>query len=374
MERIDEILSELKSVADRPAAALEKLIKAGRKAVGCMPMYCPEELIYAAGMLPFAVWGADLAVTEAARYFPSFICSIMQTSLELGLSGKLDGLSGMIIPALCDSMKCMGQNWKAGVKTVPYIPLFHPQNRGTKAGIDFLVSEYRKVLGQLEEIAGHSASDEDIERAISIYNAQRLAMRRFGAVSARYPQIITPLRRCAVIKSAGFLDAALHTAIVSELCYELEKLPEQPWTGKKIVTTGILADVPAILSILEDNQIAIAADEVAAESRRFRTLTPDGGPALERLARRIALHEGCSVLFDPYKKRGGMILDMVRESSADGVIVLMTKFCDPEEFDYAIMKKQFETAGVPHIAIEVDRQTHMYEQARTAIETFASVI
>ncbi len=374
MKRIYRILEELTLTAEDPSSALDDAVSSGRRAIGCTPMYCPQELIYAAGMLPFSVWGADIGVVKAKQYFPNFICSIMQTSLELGLRGDLDALSGIIIPALCDSMKCMTQNWKAGVKSVPYIPLFHPQNRKSEAGVAFLCAEYRALLTRLEEISGKKVSDSDIEDAIDVYNAQRLAVLRFSDLAAQHPQIITPAFRCSVIKSAGFMDAKLHTELITELSNELAKLPVQPWNGKRVVITGILSDSPAILEIFEDNNLAVVADEVAAESRRFRTLVPDGSNPIERLARQMALHEGCSVLFDPEKKRGGMIMEMVKAYNADGVIVLMTKFCDPEEFDYPILKKQFDAAGIAHIMIEVDRQTPVYEQARTAVETFASII
>lgn len=374
MNRIDEIVSAFKYVADHPEIVLQAVTSSGRKAIGCMPMYCPQELVYATGMTPISIWGGDITVSAAKRYFPTFICSIMQTSLELGLQGKLSSLSGMMIPALCDSMKCMGQNWKAGVPQVPYIPLFHPQNRKAEVGIAFLKSEYTRVLRQLEDIAGAQVSPEELDRAIEVYNVHRRSMQRFYTVAARYPQIITPTIRNWVVKSAGFMDVAAHTALIDELVFELEKQEPVQWKGKKVVVTGITADSPELLEIFEEYDIAIAADELADSSRRFRTLVPQGGEPIERLARQMAEHEGCSVMFDPQKKRGGMILDMVRQTGASGVIVLMTKFCDPEEFDYAILYKQFAAADVPHLMIEVDRQARNYGQARTAIQAFADII
>lgn len=374
MSRIQEILGILRTAAKHPRSALDDVLRDGRKAVGCMPMYCPQELVYAAGMRPFAVWGAEVEVREASRYFPTFICSVLQTALELGLQGKLDGLSGMMIPALCDSLKCMGQNWKAGVPQVPFIPVYHPQNRKTEAGIAFLRRQYEKVLAQLEVIAGHKVTNVAIHEAIALYNAQRVAMLRFLDVVGRYPEHVSPSARCGVIKSAGFMDVAEHTALVCELVDALETLPRTKWPGKRVVITGILADSPALLSIFETNGIAIVGDDVAAESRRFRTLVPPGDNPLECLARQLSERDGCSVLFDPQKRRGDMILDLAKKNSAQGIIVVMTKFCDSEEFDYAILRKQFRAADMPHVMIETDRQMQGYEQARTALEAFCEMI
>ena len=45
----------------------------GKKCVGVLPYFCPEELVYAAGMLPCGLWGAEMQVSESKRYYPAFI-------------------------------------------------------------------------------------------------------------------------------------------------------------------------------------------------------------------------------------------------------------------------------------------------------------
>ena len=50
------------------------------------------------------------------------------------------------------------------------------------------------------------------------------------------------------------------------------------------------------------------------------------------------------------------------------------KFCDPEEYDYPIVKKDLEQAGIPELYIEVEQQSVNVEQIRTKIQTFADII
>ena len=54
--------------------------------------------------------------------------------------------------------------------------------------------------------------------------------------------------------------------------------------------------------------------------------------------------------------------------------MIMTKFCDPEEFDYVIIKKACDAANIMTLQIEVDRQMVNYEQANTIIQTFKDMI
>ena len=52
----------------------------------------------------------------------------------------------------------------------------------------------------------------------------------------------------------------------------------------------------------------------------------------------------------------------------------MTKFCDPEEFDYVMIKKACEKADLPLALVEVDRQMVHFEQVRTNLETFRDML
>ena len=80
-----------------------------------------------------------------------------------------------------------------------------------------------------------------------------------------------------------------YTAKLEELNKELAALPVCDWKGTKVVTSGIIVDNPKLLEIFENNNIAIAADDVAHESRSFRTDVPeDEQDALRALAKQFA--------------------------------------------------------------------------------------
>ncbi|WP_026894885.1 2-hydroxyacyl-CoA dehydratase subunit D [Clostridiisalibacter paucivorans] len=374
MSNVKDLLKQFDTIVSNPKARLDKYISEGKKVIGCMPVYCPEELVYAADMVPFGVWGSEIEVSQAKKYFPAFICSILQTTLEMGLRGDLDQLSGMMIPVLCDSLKCMGQNWDQGIENVEFIPVIHPQNRKMEAGVEFLRAQYTKIKDKLEQISGNKITDDKLKTAINVYNKHREVMREFVVIAGEHPHLITPSERNAVIKSGYFMDKPAHTKIVQELIDACKEHPKEEWDGLKVVITGIIADSPSILKIFEENKIAIVADDIAHESRQFRTNVPICEDPMESLAKQISVMEGCSVLYDPDKKRGHMIVDEVKKYNADGVIVLMTKFCDPEEYDYPIMKKLFDQNEIPSIMIEIDQQMRNYEQARTMVQTFTDML
>ena len=373
MSEIKARLDAFKAVAEDPKAQLDKVLAAGKKAIGVMPYYAPEELVFAAGMVPFGMWGAETQVSESKRYFPAFYCSIIHTVLDLGIRGEFNGLSAVMIPLTCDSLKGMGANWKYGVGSIPVIDVAYAQNRKAASGLEFTESQFKKIRGQVEEIAGCKISDWALANANKVYNENRVECLKFTELAATHSKTVCAADRALVLKSRYFMARDEHTAALKELNALLAALPEEP-AGKKIVTTGIIADSPELLSIIDSCGLTIAADQIVHESVDFRCLADETIDPIKALAKRLAEMEGTSVLFEPEKARGAQLVNLAQETGSAGVIWVLTKFCDPEEFDYVPCKAMLDTSGIPMLLVEIDQQMVNYEQVRTAIETFADIL
>lgn len=369
---LTEILKKFEDIAADPMGQKNKYLAAGKKIVLTAPVYTPEEIIHSMGLVPMAAWGADIELNEAKRYFPAFICSIMQSILELGMNGTYDGVSAIVIPSLCDSLKVLGENWKYGVPSIPFIPMTYPQNRKPAYGAAYTRAGYERVIADLEKATGSKFDDDALKASIEVYNGHNAVMRQLSAVLAEHPEV-SAVQRSAVYKSAGFMLKEEHTALVKELLAALEE--ETAGTEKvRVYTTGILADSPSLLEIFDENGLMIAGDDVAAESRQYRTDAPAMETGLDSLAAKFSAMDNCSVLYDVEKKRVQMIVEEAKACGAKGVVVVLTKFCDPEEFDYPLIKKACDRAELPCLLIEVDRQMTNYEQARTMLESFKDML
>lgn len=366
-----ELFAQLQEIASNPKKQLDKYLAEGKKVVLTAPVYTPDEIIHAMGLVPMGAWGADIELNEAKRYFPAFICSIMQSIVELGMQGVYDGVSAIVIPSLCDSLKVIGQNWKYAVPSIPFIPMTYPQNRKPEYGVAYTKAGYERVVKDLEAATGLTFDAGKLNDSIKVYNEHNAVMRELAEVIAAHPEV-SAAERSAAFKSAFFMTKEEHTALVKELIAALKA--DAPATAKKkIYTSGILADAPELLKIFDDNDLQIVCDDVAAESRQYRTDAKAEGDAMQNLAEKFAAMDNCSVLYDVEKKRVYKIADEAAAAGA-GVIVVLTKFCDPEEFDYPLIKKACDAKDVPVLLIEVDRQMENFEQARTMVETFKELL
>ena len=158
-----------------------------------------------------------------------------------------------------------------------------------------------------------------------------------------------------------------------ELIAELKQGPKDE-RKVRVLVSGILADAPQLLEIFEKYGIKIAFDDVCNESRQYKVDVPETVQnAMDGLVEKYCAMDDDTLLYDSNKSRVDYIVDQAKKHNADGVIVLMTKFCDPEEFDYVPIKRACEAAGLHQVNIEVDRQMVNYEQAATQLVAFSEL-
>ena len=375
MVDIAGILEHLEDIAANPHEQLQAHLAAGKRVIGVGPYYVPEELVHAAGAVPFGVWGCMGEAREARKYFPPFYCSLCQMTLEMGLTGMLDGLSGYMTSALCDTQRAASQNWRAGVgNRIPLIYVSHPQNRKADFGRAYAMESYTQVAHEVEECAHGIIDDKNLSAAIRLYNEWRAAMREFVKLAGAHPGEMSACARLAVIKAGYFMDKAEHLEQVRELNAALAVLPESTEGRKRVVLSGIFENIPAIPAMLDELGYAVVADDLAKESRAFALQVPEDEPPIEALADAFCALDGDSLLYDPEKLHVKKVVELAQDSGAQGVILLLAKFCDPEEFDAPLVKAACRDAGIPFLQIEVDQSTETYEQARTQLEAFADIL
>ncbi len=368
------LISELTRIASTPDKSIaESMKETGKEAFGCFPLHTPEELVYAAGYLPVGLWGGKTDLKLSDKFLQGFCCTIIKANLEFGMNGTYKMLKGVIIPALCDTLKCVSENWIYACPDIPVIPIVYPMLRKIEGGEKYCVEEFRHVQKRLEEISGRAIPDKAIEAAFTVYEDYRATMREFVRVASDHPLTFDAKTRHLVIKAAYFMDKIKYTYIVKDIINEVKQLPKEK-AQLRIIASGIVSEPVELLDILTENGIAIVGDDLSQESRNWRTPARKEGTALEKMAGMIADQKGDTFLYEQEKYKGAMLIDQVKNEAADGVIYFQMKFCDPEEFDYPIVKKELEAAGIPLLYIEVDQLLDSVEQLRTRIQSFAELL
>lgn len=377
MDEIKELLEQFKYYANNPRKQLDKYLAEGKKAVGVFPYYAPEEIVYAAGIVPFGVWGGQGTIEKAKAYFPTFYYSLALRCLEMALNGTLDGLSASIVTTLDDTLRPFSQNYKVGVgQKIPMIFLNHGQHRKEEFGKTYNARIFNKVKEELERICGVTVTDENLKKAFEVYNENRSEKRKFIKLAAKHPQTVKASDRCYVLKSSYFMLKDEHTALLKQLNAKLEALPEESWDGVRVVTSGIITDTPGLLEVFDAYKICIVADDVAHESRALKV---DIDLSIEdpmlALADQFARMDEDPLLYDPdIYKRPKYVVNLVKENNADGCLLFMMNFNDTEEMEYPSLKQTFDAENLPLIKMGYDQQMIDFGQVKTQLETFNEIV
>lgn len=376
MNQLLDSIQRLEQIANAPGKAVAKTVKdTGKKAIGCFPIYAPEEIVYASGMLPVGMWGGQGKGSKSAKYLQGFCCSVMRANTEQALCGTYDCLSGVIATAYCDTLKCVIEDWKAAVPHLNILPMVYPQNRKSKAGMEYAKTEFKRIGKELEQISGTKITEEKLSQAIDLYDKHRAAMGDFVKLAAEHGDVITAQRRHLIIKSGYFMDKKDHLKTISMINKLLaDRKAEKKASEKRIILTGLMAEPLGFLELLDENHLVIAADDLAQESRQFRIISEKTNDPWQRMAERMSAIDGCSFLYDEKKSRCELLVKLKEQHGADAVIFCQLKFCDPEEFDYPLIKKKMEEENIPLLYLEMEQQMDSLEQLRTRIQGFAEMM
>ncbi|HEX9144146.1 MAG TPA: 2-hydroxyacyl-CoA dehydratase family protein, partial [Candidatus Binatia bacterium] len=99
------VQTEFARILADPLELSRQWSREGRKIIGCLDSYIPEEFIYAAGMIPLRILGTTGNVTLADSYLPVFAGKLARSILEQGLRGELAHLAGVAISNSSDAVR-----------------------------------------------------------------------------------------------------------------------------------------------------------------------------------------------------------------------------------------------------------------------------
>lgn len=370
------VLNEFCKVASEPVAYGKELRKTGRKKiVGFFCSYVPEEFIYAAGAHPFRIFGTGEGVQLADAHFQSYCCSLVRGALEGKLAGRFDFLDGVVFPHTCDSIQRLSDIWRINIKDTFHLDIVLPVKLDTPSARDYMMDVLKRFRSDLQNKLDTSASDENLKKAISVYNRIRSYLKRIYEIKLADPGIITGSDLYAVIKASMIMDRDRLLEIFPLLIEELEKKKgEASNAGKRIILAGGICNHPDIYRLVEEAGGQIAWDDLCTGSRYFAEIAEETQEPVISFADRYIKRPPCPAKHSGLFSRAGHLVRLAKEKKARGVIFLFLKFCDPHAFDYPYIREALEREGIPSIILEVEDQLPAEGQLQTRLETFMHML
>jgi len=362
------------------AARAWKAAEPGRKVIGHLPIYVPRELIHAAGMLPLGIMGGgdNLEVIHGDAYYQSYICRIPRSTIELGLSGRLDFVDGMIFPSICDVIRNLSGMWKMLFPDI-YVKYFDvPQTYDDEIGGTFYIGEMREFLSDLEDLAGHKISDDDIRASIAVYNENRRAISELYRLRAAKPWQAPASEAYLVMRAGLLLPVEEHTQLVREYIAAATAENRPIKDNSRIVLTGMFCEQPPLnlIKSLELSGCYVVDDDFMLVSRWLVGDVPLEGDPLYNLSQAFLHHSmSTAAKYEPDEaEKGQFLVRAVKQTGAEGVIFASTSFCDPALLDRPMLQNVLKAADIPYIAFKYSENSGQMQPIREQAGTFVDSI
>ncbi|HNK18812.1 MAG TPA: benzoyl-CoA reductase subunit C, partial [Piscinibacter sp.] len=307
----------------------------GRKAIGYMPVYVPRELIHAAGMLPVGILGGgdQIEVIQGDAYYQSYICRIPRSTIELGLTGRLDCLDGMLFPSICDVIRNLSGMWQMLFKDkyVRYVDV--PQNYQDNVGGVFYQQEMQQIRDDLGKMRGSPITDEELNASIAVYNENRQAIRDLYAYRAAKPWQAPTSEVYLLLRAGMVLPVEQHTQLVRDYLAAAEQVSRPKRDNARVVINGSFCEQPplALIKSIEMAGCYVVDDDFLLVTRWLLDEVPANAKPLEELSKAF-LHRSASTAakYDATREEKGVFLmKQVKTRGAEGVIFAAPSFCDP---------------------------------------------
>jgi benzoyl-CoA reductase subunit C len=357
-----------------------KAAQPGRKAIGYMPVYVPHEIIHAAGMLPVGIFGGgdQIEVIQGDAYYQSYICRIPRSTVELGLTGRLDCLDGMLFPSICDVIRNLSGMWQIMFKDkyVRYVDV--PQNYDDSIGGEFYVHEMETLRKDLGELSGKPITDEALNASIAVYNDNRRAVRDLYACRAQKPWQAPTSEVYLVLRAGCVLPPEEHTVLIKQYLREAEKQQRPKRDNARVVVTGPFCEQPplGLIKSIEMSGCYVVDDEFMLALRWLMDDVPADGKPLEELSKAF-LHRSAqsSSKYDDRKEdKGKYLLHQVKSRGAEGVIFAAPSFCDPALLERPMLQEVLARHKIPYTAFKYAENTGQMAPIREQAGTFADSI
>jgi len=368
---LEDVLADCRALVEDPDfPTVRRWREAGGRVLGHFQVYFPEELAHAAGMLPVKVRGAAVERREADSRFGSYLCSIVRSSLELALSGRLE-LDLFVTHPICDAARNLAGIWGRNL-SYPSQILYLPQNPNSHFSRDYLTGEYRRVLEDVEEVMGWEVEEAALRRSIQIFNENRRLLRELYAVKRETPWLL-PLDECYVLVAlAGLVPREEHNELLRALLPRIRSRTERPRDRMRVVFEGGFCEQPPLDLLRSLSQFVYVVDDDLLIGLRWIVEDVDvAGNPLESLAEAYLNRSSYSpVQHDLRKPKERMLLDRIREAKAEAAIVAAAKMCEPGLDEQVAYADALEAEGIPYFVTEFEEAMTSYDHLHIQLETF----
>jgi len=367
------VQTEFARILADPLESSRQWSREGRKVIGCLDSYIPEEFIHAAGMIPLRILGSTANVTLADSYLPVFAGKLARTILEQALRGDLAHLAGVAISNSSDAVRMLYDLWGRHI----------PQQRAFLIDVPAILEGetnhrvFRQAMlefkGELEKFTGKPLESAALRHSIAVFNENRRLLKDTASLLGASPPRLSADTYLDALLSGFVLTKEKHNELLGQLLESSRRdTPEKTEELTPLHVSGPILVDRSFLPLLRQCGATMVSEELGTGSRYFWDEVDEAGEPVEAVIERYwsKIPESYKTPMEP---RWRHLLNHIERSNARGVIFVIEKYSDEDQYDYPVWRDRLRSRGIPSLLLDSELVLES-EQVRTRVQTFVDIV
>jgi len=338
----------------------------GKKAVGCAPIYVPEEVLHAAGILPVTVWGTPERNGNAG-HIPSFLCPVAR-EIFAAIRGPLGALlDAIVLPSTCDTLQNAFEVLRLSGESRPLFSLVLPVSGSLPGATEYLLDRIEAFREWTEKVGGVRVSGGALDRSIRVYEENR---ERFGLLERRMaetPGYASAREYDRIARSGLLLPKETHSVLLRAV---LSRPAPAGFRARGNVFLSGMALPAGLMEALDRAGAALVGNDLAWGHRYYADPGGNVGDPILHLVRRHFRRDPCSTLHDDGPPRSLRLLERMAATGADRLLMVRVRRCEPEGGDLPEIERAVREKGIPFLCLDTDLSGREGDSLAVRIEAF----
>jgi len=371
---------------NRPRRA-KALQAKGRKILGYIGSNTPLEILTSFDLVPYRILGdMEEPITEADAVLPVSLCPFMRSCFDLALKGRYKFLDGIVGAHFCDAQEKTILAWKSKI-TYPlffYLDMPHTTHTWSQTYFKSLLIDF---AGRLASFTGRSLSEDRLRESIDLHNRQRRRLKDLYALRQSDPPLVSGSEVIRLMVALGSIPVQEGNDLLQRTIREATSRLDRP--SKKSARILVWGDCLGSVHFTDviETYANLVMDDICLFSLNHCEETSLADESFDALAKRYLRQSTFPRTFRESRvgetlrdhrtnltTRFGYLREYIEKWQVNGVVLLLTRNCDPHGYEVPAMKRFLEDIGLPSIYLE-----HLYsdsgiEGLKTRIQAFVEMI
>jgi len=349
----------------------------GGRIVGYVCTNVPEEILLAAGALPFRLRAPESRDTsDADRYTTYLNCTYCRHLVDEGIKGRYDFLDGYVGTNGCDQMRRVCDCFRSVVFRdraetrdffLEYVAA--PRVPFDDASLSYYRDELLRLIASLEAHFGIQVTKQGLADAIRLVNTSRKLLRQLYELRKAEKPPVTGAETLDITVAYTCMPKEDFNRDLSSLLAKLDGRVLAPEYRKRLFLYGSELDDSDWVKIVEDQGGLVVADGLCFGARMFWDLVDETGDPVDALARRYYMRWSCPRMMDR-KRRQQQIQSILRDWNADGIVGERIIMCQLWGAERVMTDLEARDTGVPTLWLEREYLLGGLGQMKTRVQAF----